>query len=79
MFFNLAKLNFYGGNYKFNITFASLKSTDNESNLDNTTSDNIKCIHDICLVRSPEASGNEDILKLAANCRDTIFLGSSLP
>ena len=52
MFFNLAKLNFYGGNYKFNITFASLKSTDNESNLDNTTSDNIKCIHDIRLVRS---------------------------
>ena len=50
-----------------------------ESNLDNTAACSIKHIHDICMVRSSETSGNEDIIELASYHRNTFLMGSSIP
>ena len=76
---NHAKLKFYGRNYKFNITFAARKKICiYESHLDNTPSYSIKRIHDIRMVRPPETSGDEDFIKLAADCRNPVFMGSGI-
>jgi hypothetical protein len=78
-FRNLANLKFYASNYKLNITFAALNTHLYESDLDNTAPHSIKCIYDIRLVRSPQAAGNENIVKLAADRGDPFFLGSRIP
>ena len=54
------------------------KQFDYESNLDNPSSDSIQCIHDIRMVWSTVASGNEDLIKLAAYTCNPVFVGSCL-
>ena len=50
-----------------------------ESNLDHTSTDRLECIHDIRMVRPPQAPGNENFHKLAPHTRDTFLMGRSLP
>ena len=76
---NHAKLKFYDCNYKLNITFAAQNKGNNEGNLDNTSAYRFECIHDIRMVRPPQASGDEDFDKLAAYSRHPFLVGSSIP
>ena len=76
---NHAKLKFYDCNYKLNITFAAQNRNNDEGNLDNTSAYSIKCIHDICMVRPLEASGNEDFHKLASYPGNPLLMGSGIP
>ena len=73
-----AKLKFYGRIYKLNITFAGQNQKHYESCLDYTAADRFECVHDIRMVRSPQASGNEDLIKLAADCGHTVLMGSGI-
>ena len=54
--------------------FCRPKSNLYESNLDNTAACGIKHIHDLCMVRTPETPGDEDIIQLAINFRHPIFM-----
>ena len=58
--------------------FCRPKTTRNESNLDNHSTDSLKHIYDLCMVWSSKTSRNENLLKLALNFGDTIFLGRSI-
>ena len=75
---NHAKLKFYDCNYKLNITFAAQNRNNDEGNLDNTSAYSIQCIHDICMVRPLEASGNEDFHKLASYPGNPLLMGSGI-
>ena len=75
---NHAKLKFYECIYKLNITFAAQNKTDNEGNLDHIIIDSIERIHDVRMVRPPQAPGNEDLLKLAAHPDHPLLMGSSI-
>ena len=58
--------------------FCILKSNTNESTLDNTPSDSVKRIHDIRLVWAPQAPGDEDLHKLAADPCHPVLMGRGI-
>ena len=55
-----------------------LMKTEYESSLDYITSHRIECIHDFRVVRTSEASGDENFFKLATYTCNTILMGSSI-